>query len=228
MRVATVSDIHANLPALDAVLEDMPDVDKILFCGDLVGYYCWPNEVTARVEEHGVIGVRGNHDEAIIQGSLFGFGGVAGTALQWNNDRLTSATRTYLENQPYSQREELAGCDVYMVHGSPRSPVEEYVYPEQVTPAFFREQGMTTAPDVLLLGHTHVPFAEHAGDTLVVNPGSVGQPRDGDPDASYAVIDTDNLAVEHHRVSYDIDRVARRVSEEGLPEVLAQRLYNGR
>jgi len=106
--------------------------------------------------------------------------------------------------------------------------VEEYVYPQQVRDGFFTDQGMQNPPDILLLGHTHVPFTEHLDGSIVVNPGSVGQPRDGTPEASFAVIDLDGLDVAHHRVSYDIDAVAEQVHEEGLPVRLARRLYDGR
>lgn len=229
MRIAVLSDIHANLPALDAVMADMPDtVDTYLFCGDLVGYYCWPNSVVETAKEHGFRAIRGNHDEAIIRGSGFGFSGVAGTALRWNEEDLSDASLDYLQDLPYTRREQIEERDVYVVHGAPRSPVEEYVYPRQVQDGFLREQGLDDPPDVLLMGHTHVPFVKHVDGTLVANPGSVGQPRDGNPNAAYTLLDLDALELEHRRVPYPIDRVADRVSAEGLPDVLSQRLYDGR
>jgi putative phosphoesterase len=231
MRIAVLSDIHANKPALDAVIDDITadgGVDQYIFCGDIAGYYCWPNEVIQTAQDHDFLPVRGNHDEALAQESGFGFGGVAGTALQWNQDALTNAALQYLKALPYSRRETFAATDVYITHGSPRAPVEEYVYPEQVVDGFFQEQGMTTVPDVLLLGHTHVPFTKRVNGTLVMNPGSVGQPRDGNPDASYAVLSPEDVSAEIRRVSYDIDQVADRVREEGLPEQLAHRLRSGR
>ncbi len=231
MQVAVLSDIHANKPALDAVINDIDangGVDRYVFCGDIAGYYCWPNEVIAMAQQHDFLAVRGNHDEALAQGQTFGFSGAAGTALNWTQDVLTDTALTYLNELPYSRRETVAETDIYVTHGSPRAPVEEYVYPEQVVDGFFQEQGMTPIPDVLLLGHTHVPFTKHCDGALVMNPGSVGQPRDGDPHASYAVLDPEDRSAEVHRVSYDIDQVADRVRDEGLPDQLARRLYEGR
>ncbi len=229
MTVAVLSDIHANLPALDAVLADIPDsVETFLFCGDIIGYYCWPNAVIERARDHAFRGVRGNHDEAIVRGSGFGFSGVAGTALRWNRDQLTDDAQTYVRELPYSRRDTVRERDIYVVHGSPSSPVEEYVYPEQVREGFLRRQGMDGPPDILLMGHTHVPFATRINGTLVANPGSVGQPRDGDPKAAYALLDLDALEIEHRRTTYDIDRVADRITSEGLPDALARRLYDGR
>jgi putative phosphoesterase len=230
MQVAVLSDIHANKPALDAVLNDIADrgIDRYICCGDLAGYYCWPNAVIETAQEHDFLAVRGNHDEALVQDTGFGVTGAAGQALDWTRSELSSESRRYLAELPYSRRETLAEQDIYVVHGSPRAPVEEYVYPQQVRDGFFTDQGIQNPPDILLLGHTHVPFTEHLDGSIVVNPGSVGQPRDGTPEASFAVIDLDGLDVAHHRVSYDIDAVAEQVHEEGLPVRLARRLYDGR
>lgn len=226
MRVAVLSDIHANRPALDAVLDDIPTTcDEILFCGDLVGYYPWPNAVTDLAADHNVQGVRGNHDEAIIQDSTFGFSGAAGQALHWTEAHLNDHTRDYLQELPYTRREEHGGQDILIAHGSPQAPTEEYVYPEQVDEHFLSRQN--AFPDILLLGHTHVPFTKTVDNTLVVNPGSVGQPRDGNPDAAYAVLDLDEPRAEIHRVQYDIDKVADAVTDADLPSMLAERLYRG-
>lgn len=225
MQAAVLSDIHANLPALEAVLTDIEEqggADTYLFCGDVVGYYCWPNEAIRIAKERDFLAVRGNHDDVIARGELAGY-----PAQEWSRDELTETSLAFLQELPYSRRETLNGADVYIVHGSPRAPVEEYVYPEQVREAFFRQQGMRTVPDILLLGHTHVPFTKYVGDALVLNPGSVGQPRDGDPKASYALLDAENVSAEINRVAYDIDQVADRVREEGLPEQIADRLYAG-
>lgn len=224
-----ISDIHANLPALEAVLADAPDdaiAQGIRFCGDLIGYYPWPNKVIDRAQDHAFVGVRGNHDEAMVTDSSFGFRGEAAEALQWQRERITDDHLAYLQRLPYTRREQVDGTDIFMAHGSPNAPVAEYVYPEHVTDTFLERQGVDT--DILLLGHTHVPFTRTVADTLVINPGSVGQPRDHNPKASYAVLDADTRSADIHRVSYDIERVADAVNDVGLPPMLADRLSSGR
>lgn len=225
MRAAVLSDIHANLPALEAVFSRITeqDIDRHIFCGDAIGYYCWPNEVLRALQERDIQGVRGNHDDAIIHGTDLTY-----PVQRWTAERLTPESRAFLERLPYTWRDDATGQDVFIVHGSPRAPVEEYVYPEQVDERFFTEQAMGTLPDVLMMGHTHVPFIKQVGKTLVVNPGSVGQPRDGNPDASYALLDLESPSAEIRRVSYDIDTVTDRMQEEGLPASHAERLYAGR
>ncbi|MDY6770205.1 MAG: metallophosphoesterase family protein [Candidatus Nanohaloarchaea archaeon] len=221
-----LSDIHANLPALEAVLADAGDHDTVVCCGDLVGYYTWPDAVVQRVRDEGMLAVRGNHDEAVVTESSFGFTGAAAEAVRWTRDRISDDARSYLEDLPYTRRDEVAGADVFVAHGSPRRPVEEYVYPEQVDARFLQEQSIDV--DVLLLGHTHTPMVEHVQDTLVVNPGSAGQPRDGDPRASYAVVDPDAATADIRRVEYDVKRVQDAVRAAGLPAELADRLSRGR
>lgn len=220
-----LSDIHANLPALEAVLDHAPP-EPVLFCGDLIGYYVWPNEVAEVARDRSFRGVRGNHDEALVSGSTFGFRGEAARMIRWTEEEISDENRAFIEDLPYSRREEVDGADVLMVHGSPSAPVEEYVYPDRVDSAFLDRQGVDA--DVLLMGHTHVPFAKTVDDTLVVNPGSVGQPRDGDPRAAYATLDPAAGEAEIHRVDYDRERVAEEMRARDLPERLAERLAEGR
>lgn len=221
-----LSDIHANLPALQAVIDDAGQHDTVFFCGDLVGYYPWPDHAIETAREEHFLGVRGNHDEALVAESTFGFNSVAAEALRWTEENLSEESRAYLKELPYTRREEVQGADVLVVHGSPAAPVSEYVYPEQVTEQFLERQNVNA--DVLLLGHTHVPFVKRVGETLVVNPGSVGQPRDGDPRASYAVVNVEEQEADIRRVEYPVDAVREHVRAEGLPSPLADRLSRGR
>ncbi len=221
-----VSDIHGNLPALEAVLDDAPGADTVICCGDLTGYYPWPDDVVGIAREQGFLAVRGNHDEAIITGSTFGMAGAAATAARWTTEAIADDTRAFLEKLPYTRREAVHGVDVLVAHGSPRAPVEEYVYPDTVSEQFLQEQNIDA--DILLLGHTHVPFAKTVADTLVVNPGSVGQPRDGDPRAAYAVVDLAEQTADIHRVEYPVAEVQEAVRGAGLPDELAARLEHGR
>ncbi|MFB6265855.1 MAG: metallophosphoesterase [Candidatus Nanohaloarchaea archaeon] len=220
-----LSDIHGNLPALEAVQDDADSVEDAFFCGDMVGYYPWPDAVIETARENGFRAVRGNHDEALVSDSTFGFNSVAAEALDWTRENISDPALEYLEGIPYSRRESMSGVEILMVHGSPQRPVSEYVYPGQVDEKFVERQDVDV--DILLLGHTHVPFVNQVAGTLVVNPGSVGQPRDGDPRASYAEIDLQEQSAEVHRVEYDIDRVEEKVGEVDLPVTLAERLKRG-
>ncbi|MFB6166711.1 MAG: metallophosphoesterase [Candidatus Nanohaloarchaea archaeon] len=220
-----LSDIHSNLPALEAVMEDVEE-DEFLFLGDLIGYYTWPNEVVEEARRNGFTGVRGNHDEALVTDSTFGFRGEAVQAIRWTRERIEDENLEYLEDLPYTRKESYEGRTVFMAHGSPQNPVDEYVHPSQATERFLDRQGVET--DVLLLGHTHIPFSKEVSGTLVLNPGSVGQPRDGDSRASYATLDLEERTAEIHRVEYDIGRVQEAVRDEELPRMLGERLEEGR
>ncbi len=221
MKIVVVSDIHSNDVAFEAVLEDMPDTEHLLCAGDVVGYNTRPNRVVELVREHTVECVMGNHDAGIA-----GRRRMAGKplrAMRWNKDELTAENREFVENLPDEYRETLDGVAIYMTHGSPRDNHGEYVY----RPGYSLLQFFEDEPDLIILGHTHVPMVEQVNDTVVLNPGSVGQPRDGDERASYAVVDLDTLDVDIRRVRYDIDRVAEEVAEE-IADQYGQRLYLGK
>ncbi len=239
MRIAVLSDIHSNLVALDAVLTAVGSVDGVWHLGDVVGYGPQPDEVVARLSELDALGVRGNHDSAGVGGlEVDWFNHDARRAMEWTKSTITGATRDWLGALPEHRSE--AGFS--MVHGSPRDPTWEYITSVPVARANF---------DVLqarlgLFGHTHVPAAfreddgrvEHIGPRrgselelgtgrFLLNPGSVGQPRDGDPTASYAILDTDALTCRWERVEYDIAVVQAAMSARGLPPPLAVRLAFG-
>ncbi len=219
MRIGLISDVHSNLPALEAVLEDMPAVDHLLSAGDTVGYYPWPGECVEVMIDRDVASVMGNHDRAVVGSTPFAFRGSAQAGIAHAKDTIEAAHRTWLEALP-DDRIVQDGL-IRLVHGHPRDP-DRYTYPEEVSGDTLEDE------PVLVIGHTHVQFERQVEGGLVVNPGSVGQPRDGDPRAAYAVLDTEPLAVELHRVDYDIERTQRAVHEAGLPGSLAARLEEGR
>lgn len=219
MRVGLISDIHSNLPALEAVLEAMPTVDALVCAGDVVGYYTWPGTCVDALAEQAVPTVMGNHDRAVVEDTAFRFGGSARAGLEVASERLEPHHRDWLSTLPDDRV--LFDDRMRVVHGHPRDP-DRYTYPEAVSDGILEDE------PVLVLGHTHVQFDVMLEDGLVVNPGSVGQPRDGDPRAAYAVVDLDRLTVELERVEYDIDRTATAAREAGLPASLASRLYDGR
>ena len=239
MRIAVLSDIHSNLEALTAVLAHAGSVDAVWQLGDVVGYGPEPDAVVATLAAVGAVGVRGNHDAAALGGpEIDWFNPDARAAAEWTRDRLADDTRTWLSALP----ETLAVGDVTLVHGSPRDPLREYITNAAIARA---NLGAVTTPHVLH-GHTHVPVAftadgdrmgvvaPSAGSSLafdgrraLINPGSVGQPRDGDPRASYLVLDPEAPSVTWHRVPYDVRAVQTAIRAAGLPSRLADRLAVG-
>ena len=219
-RLNLIADVHGNLPALEAVLDELPKA-KTLHLGDVVGYNPYPREVIELLQERRIASVMGNHDNAVLTGDVSWFNPVAARAILWTREHLSEEELAYLASLPLEIKNEVCA-----VHGSPRRRLEEYVfpdYPDEVLSGFLKLAGRR----ILAMGHTHVPFWRRVGDALVVNPGSVGQPRDGDARASFASIDLSTLEVEIVRVEYDISRVAREILRAGLPAVLAQRLFEG-
>ena len=239
MRIAVLSDIHANLPALDAVLADAGAVDAVWHLGDVVGYGPDPDAVVERLRSIGAEGVRGNHDAAACGGSeIDWFNPEARRAMEWTRAAIAPATVDWLTALP--ERRTVGGVD--LVHGSPREPIWEYVTTAGVARANLELLGTAIG----LHGHTHIPVAwvadagrielirgvrdgtlELRGRRALINPGSVGQPRDGDPDASYMLLDPDAGTVQWRRVSYAVASVQAAMRDAGLPASLSARLAVG-
>jgi predicted phosphodiesterase len=239
VRVAVLSDIHANLVALDAVLGALGSVDAIWHLGDVVGYGPDPDGVVARLTEVGAVGVRGNHDAAAAGGDeIDWFNPDARAAMEWTRTRIGETTRDWLAALPERHTQDAFG----LVHGSPREPLWEYI----VSVPIARANLALLTTSVGLYGHTHLPmvFAERdgavdqiepgngsafalAGRRALVNPGSVGQPRDGIPAASHLVIDTAAERCTWYRTAYDIEAVQDSMRDAGLPDRLVQRLAYG-
>jgi predicted phosphodiesterase len=242
MRIAVLSDIHSNLPALNAVLDAAVGVDSVWHLGDVVGYGPQPDAVVARLIELGAAGVKGNHDDACCGGdSIDSFSPDAYAAAAWTRRNMGSAARDYLSALPELLVPD--GLAFTLAHGSPRDPFWEYVDETWIAAENLGE----FSTKYCLVGHTHVPMAYQrrrgrteareaapestlvlGRDRLILNPGSVGQPRDGDPTASYMLIDTEAGVASWHRVAYDIAAVQRAIKSSGLPSVLANRLSAGR
>jgi diadenosine tetraphosphatase ApaH/serine/threonine PP2A family protein phosphatase len=239
MRVAVLSDIHSNLVALDAVLAAAGEVDAVWQLGDVVGYGPDPNGVVARLREIGATGVRGNHDAAAVGGSeIDWFNPDARKAMEWTRTALSGETAAWLGALP--ERLTLDRCQ--LVHGSPREPLWEYV--TSVSSATANLAALEQP--VGLHGHTHIPaafveddgrvgpFEPHDGSTIelrdrraLLNPGSVGQPRDGDARASFAIYEPETGRMRWHRVGYDVEAVQAAMREAGLPPSLVARLSFG-
>ncbi len=228
VRIAVISDIHSNYDALQAVLSAIGAYDALVCLGDLVGYGAQPNEVVSAVRslKPDAI-VMGNHDYAVSTGDTSGFVHHAVKAVEWTRKEVSSENLRYISSLRAKATFVAEGIKIALVHGSPRDPLNEYIYPD--APEFIlRSLVDESGGSVLLLGHTHVPFSHRLGPKLIGNPGSVGQPRDGDPQASYAVLEPSaETEFQIHRISYDIDAAASKIEARGLPKLLADRLYIG-
>jgi diadenosine tetraphosphatase ApaH/serine/threonine PP2A family protein phosphatase len=239
MRICLLSDIHSNLPALDAVLDAAGAVDGVWHLGDVVGYGPDPDGVVERLRERGAVGVRGNHDAAALGGpEIDWFNPDARRAMEWTRGAISDGTRAWLAALPETRIE----GDCSLVHGSPRDPLWEYITSMGVA----KDNLKVLEAPLGLHGHTHVPVAwietgrkvellrgkagrplQLEGRRALVNPGSVGQPRDGNPQASFAILDLDAGTVEWRRAAYDVHSVQEQMRAVGLPGFLVTRLGAG-
>ncbi|HEY3434551.1 MAG TPA: metallophosphoesterase family protein [Solirubrobacterales bacterium] len=245
MRAAVISDIHSNRHALEAVLQavDAAEVDEIWCLGDMVGYGAEPDACTALIRERSAVCLVGNHDLAVLGAlDISTFSEAAAAAVEWTRDNVGEETLEFLASlDPAASRNEVG-----LFHASPRDPVWEYVLSTDQAEAGFEAQ----EERVGLIGHSHIAlffvrspgargYAQGAqaadgaeieiaeGDWLL-NPGSVGQPRDGDPRAAWLDLDTEAWSARYHRVEYDIEGAAAAITAAGLPSLLAERLEVGR
>ena len=243
MRIAIVSDIHSNYVALETVLAAIGSFDQLWNLGDTIGYGPQPNQCMATMRERATVMVAGNHDLACIDKvDLTDFNADARIANIWNGQQLEAEHRAALADAPPIQ-----AIDEHflVVHGSPREPVWEYLLTRDQS----RENFEVFEQQVCFMGHSHVPLIFRRlrdgtcpnptipanGDTLAfepgiryfVNPGSVGQPRNQDPRAAYAILDTEAATVRFMRVEYDIAKTQRQMREAHLPTALIRRLDYG-
>ena len=226
MRVAVISDLHANLEALRAVLGQI-DAEEVYCLGDLVGYGAQPNEVIRSVREKRVACILGNHDWAALTGATSMFNARAAMSSVWTRKALTGASVEFLRSLPEVLEPEL-GAHAYFAHGSPDDHLWEYVDPRTHSDLFGHFLDKAKAR-LMGLGHTHVPFVWKEDGRTVFNPGSVGQPRDGDWRASYALVSVEggDVDVEIRRVEYDVEAAASKIRDAGLPAFHADRLATG-
>jgi diadenosine tetraphosphatase ApaH/serine/threonine PP2A family protein phosphatase len=247
MRIAVVSDIHANLPAFEAVLGaiDAAGVEETWCLGDVLGYGAEPEECAHLARERCSACLVGNHDLAVLGTLDIGaFSEAAAAAVAWTRGQVSTQTLEWLrELEPVEERERIG-----LFHASPRDPVWEYVLSAEQADACLDAQDQR----ISLVGHSHVALffvrlasdeeqrgeirgAQASDDTLLdlgagewlINPGSVGQPRDGDPRAAWLELDTDEATARFHRVPYDVERAAEAIVAGGLPRRLAERLKVG-
>lgn len=220
MRILLLADIHANWAALQAINEPF---DTCLVLGDLVDYGLQPSECIQWVQQHATAAVRGNHDHGVAQhvkvNGKNGFKYLTGVTRQITQERISSDERRYLGSLPISKRITLDGAKFLLVHATPRDPLDEYSIPDV---DFWTRRLADVDAQVICVGHTHHPYILEVGNKLVINPGSVGQPRDGDPRAAYAIIE--NHRVELKRVEYPVEDTVATVVDSNLPESAKQLL----
>jgi len=222
VQVGLIADVHGNLPALEAVLDDMPSVDEVVCAGDVVGYNPWPAACLERVRDVATVTVQGNHDRTVETPERYSHNEMARAGLEYANAELDDEQRHWLANLP--QRTQFAQGEYRLAHSHP-DPDElgTYVRPRD----FPRLRPYLDEHAGIVIAHTHIQHAATIDERLIVNPGSVGQPRDGDPRAAYAVLDTESNTVDLHRVDYDIDRVISTIETTQLPTKTATRLLEG-
>jgi predicted phosphodiesterase len=247
MRILIVSDIHANAVALDTVLDTVGQFDGLWCIGDTIGYGPRPNECVEKMREFANFAISGNHDWACIgKIDLDDFNPDARTANRWNGQQLTEDNLAWLKSLD-TRIERLDGFpDFTMAHGSPRDPVWEYLLTVEQALANFNDRHFRTR--VCFIGHSHIPlyfrndyergcqrrFPE-PGDVIdlseearfIINPGSIGQPRNQDPRAAYAILDTEANTVTFQRVDYDFIATQHQMRDVNLPIALVRRLSFG-
>jgi diadenosine tetraphosphatase ApaH/serine/threonine PP2A family protein phosphatase len=243
MRIVLVSDIHSNAVALAAVLAALPVYDELWCLGDTIGYGPEPNLCIQKMQKLAKYALTGNHDLASLGlVSLADFNALARTANEWNNQQLEPELRAFLQALPAQLP---LPPEATLAHASPRDPVWEYILDAHTAKANLKHFDTP----MCFVGHTHVPtiFAHHEdgrsdfqrgtpgqilelkpGSRYIINPGSVGQPRDGDPRAAYALWDTNAATIRFNRVEYDIAATQGKMRAAGLPDMLAARLAFGR
>jgi len=237
--ITIFGDIHANLPALEAVFADMAarNLGNLYCLGDLVGYGVWPNEVIAMIREQGIPTIMGNYDQGVgIDSDDCGCAyrtpearALGERSIAWSNAHATTENKAYLRGLVGKIPLQLGDLKVVLVHGSPRK-VNEYLYEDRPGASLERLLDMVDA-DVLVCGHTHLPYHRVlSSGRNVINAGSVGKPKDNDPRACYLVLSAEgkDLSVEFIRVSYDVEKAAQAIKATEMPDEFAEMLRKGK
>jgi putative phosphoesterase len=232
--VAVITDIHANLPALQAALRRIDELGiETIYCGgDLVGYGPHPNEVCTLIAERGIPTIYGNYDHAIARdehdcGCAYitqHDRDLGQQSVEWTLVNTDPAAKDFMRDLPFDLRFRVGDHGVHLVHGSPRK-VNEYLF-EDKPASLYERLAAAEADDALVFGHTHKPWVHDVGGVRFINCGSVGKPKDGDPRGAFAVLEatTSEVRVSIERVAYDADAVAVEVRDAGLPAEFADKL----
>jgi phosphoesterase, MJ0936 family len=226
LKIAVLSDVHANLEALKRVLEDakLRDADIFVNAGDSIGFGAYPNEVIELLCENNVLSIIGNYDAEVLEGKSDAKCEKR-AAFKYAKKKLSKSSKLYLQLLPHELRLKIADKRLLIVHGSPRS-IDEHIYHD--TPAeHLEELAQTANADVVIAGHSHEQFQREANGTCFVNPGSVGRPGDGNPQAAYAMLSFEPFKADLIRLDYNVEAAADDLRRRGLPECFAQMLLEG-
>ena len=225
MKLALISDIHGNLEALNSVLKEIKKrkIKNIYCLGDIIDYGANSNECAEIIRKNKIPAIMGNHDfTAVTLEGIEELNPIAQKCCEVTNKLLTNYNKEFLLKLPETMKIE----NIFLVHGSPRDYLNEYVYPN--TPNYeIKELFKIAKKQIIAMGHTHIPFIKKIGDKLAINPGSVGQPRDGNNKASFCVLDNKKLEAEVVRMGYDIRKAADKIGGIGMPFFISDRLFDG-
>lgn len=224
MKLAIISDIHANIFALNVVLKELMkgNTDKILCSGDIIGYNPFPNEVIEIFRQRKIFTILGNHDFALLKNDTSWFNELGIAGIEYTKKVIKEENLIYLKNLKRREFLEIENRKIAIVHGSPRDD-DEYVYENSLNEEFLEIANC----EILIYGHTHIPCIKRFEKGIILNSGSVGQPRDRDNRGSYMIFDLENLNAEIKRVAYDIKSVENEIIKVGLPYESAKRLSFG-
>ncbi|MBU2590005.1 MAG: metallophosphatase family protein [Nanoarchaeota archaeon] len=229
MKIALISDIHANLEAFEEVLKDIKkrNIKNILCAGDIVGFGANPNECCKLVKDNNIVSVKGNFDvDVITLKDAKKYDENLVTSLQWTNKQLTDKNKDFLIKLPKMNSINLKDLKILLVHASVTDPFHGRIT-QQTSDDVLREELRRSKSNILVIGHTHIPMVKRLNNSLIINPGSVGQPRDNRNLASYAILETEVKSVNIVRIKYDIDTASKKIITSGLPRHLADRLFSG-
>lgn len=225
-KTAFISDIHSNLPALKATLQDIKNkgISDIYCLGDIIGYHSFTNEVIDLLKEHRVVSIKGNHDKAITEGK-FDRESEKDFVNTWNFDALTEENKNYLMNLPETLIFDIHGTTIQIVHGSPEC-IGEYIR-ENSEEAEYYFKKMTT--DILISGHTHLPYITEKEGKYLLNTGSVGKPKWGKPESSYILLTVEDAGVTPEIISapYPVVEITDHLKERSFPGKLITALETG-
>jgi len=231
-KIAVISDIHSNVYALEAVLKDIDkrkNIDEIICLGDVIGYYPYPNECIELVKENCSICMLGNHDAGVLGDEpSFYFNPTAYEMIVWTKKMLKKSNFKWLTTLPRKRTIERKKKSIFLVHGSPFRTFDYFdAYSDKQWKTMLDQAFEVTKTDVIMLGHTHIPVKVKDNSRLFLNPGSVGQPRNGIPGAFYAIVNFGTLSVSMIHLKYDFSPLQEKMDELGLPKSLSERLNHG-
>ncbi len=218
MKIGIISDIHSNLYGLRAVLNQLKDADCILCAGDITGYYTFVNEVFEELEKHKVKFIIGNLDYYLLQAVPLARSQIIKDSIKYTKNKISEENLLKIKSTKSHDDLIIGGLKIKMYHGSPWNELEEYIYPDYDNFEKFKD----IDADIIILGHTHRPIIKQVGKVTVLNPGSCGQPRDNNPKASFAIIQTQNKKISLERVEYDINKVCEEAIKEGFDRRLIE------